>query len=57
MSLLLKFLRKGLNESTTLKGLDEAIKEGERAIELNPNGADSHVNMAVMLYFSGKSAP
>jgi adenylate cyclase len=34
---------------------DEAIKEGERAIELNPNGGDVHVLLSYILCFSGKA--
>jgi len=33
----------------------EAIKEGERAIELNPNGAEAHVNLAFILICSEKT--
>ncbi len=34
---------------------DEAIKEGERAIELNPNGAEAHAQLAFFLIFSEKT--
>jgi adenylate cyclase len=34
---------------------DEAIREGERAIELNPNGAESHAHLAFILNFSGNT--
>ena len=33
---------------------DKAIKAGERAIELNPNGAAAHANLGGVLYYSGK---
>ena len=33
---------------------DEAIKAGERAIELNPNGAEAHVTLGFILIFSDK---
>jgi adenylate cyclase len=33
---------------------EEAIKEGQRAIELNPNGAESLSNLGAILNFSGK---
>ena len=33
---------------------DEAIREGERAIELSPNGAEAHAQLAFILNFSGK---
>jgi len=33
---------------------DEAIREGERAIELSPNGAEAHAQLAYILNFSGK---
>ena len=32
---------------------EDAIKEGGRAIELNPNGADAHAVMAAILSYSG----
>jgi len=34
---------------------DEAIKEGERAIELNPNGAEAHHGLGLILYLSGET--
>ena len=34
---------------------DDAIKEGERAIELNPNGAESHVHFGFILILSDKT--
>ena len=33
---------------------DEAIKAGERAIELNPNGAEAHVTLGLILFFQTK---
>ena len=34
---------------------DESIKAGERAIELNPNGAGAHLNLGFILCLSGKT--
>ena len=34
---------------------NEAIKEGERAIELNPNGAEAHHGLGFILFFSGET--
>ena len=34
---------------------DKAIKEGERAIEINPNGAEAHAHFGYILYMSGKT--
>jgi adenylate cyclase len=36
---------------------DKAIKAGERAIELNPNGAAAYANLGVILSYSGKIKP
>ena len=35
---------------------DRAIKEGERAIELNPNGAEAHAQLAFFLILSDTSS-
>jgi adenylate cyclase len=34
---------------------DEAIREGERAIELSPNGAEAHAQLAFILNFTGNT--
>jgi adenylate cyclase len=34
---------------------DESLKEGERAVELNPNGAVAHLNLGYALCCSGKT--
>jgi len=34
---------------------DEAIKEGERAVELNPNGAEAYANLAFILIYSDRT--
>jgi len=33
---------------------DKAVAEGERAVALNPNGADAHANFAPILFSAGK---
>ena len=37
------------------KQYDEAIKDGERAIELNPNGAEAHNSLGYILCCAGKT--
>jgi adenylate cyclase len=38
-----------------MRQYDMAIAEGERAVALNPNGADAHAHLALILNFVGRS--
>jgi adenylate cyclase len=40
--------------SLMMRQYDVAIKEGERAIALNPNGADAHAHLAMTLHYAGR---
>ena len=35
--------------------LEEALREAERAIALNPSFAEAHVNLGEVLHYSGRS--
>jgi adenylate cyclase len=37
-----------------MRHYDMAIAEGERAVALNPNGADSHAHLAMTLFYEGR---
>ena len=37
------------------RNYDRAIRDGERAVELNPNGADANYSLGFILCFSGKT--
>jgi adenylate cyclase len=37
-----------------MRKYDKAVEEGQRAVSLNPNGADSHAFMGMILTFTGR---